>query len=94
MKHTAMIAGLVFALQTSPALTDYPENGWWWNQDASGRGYLLERQGDTIFLASFHYTAEGDPDWLVAVGEYTVADGDDDSEDSSKHASTPRADAR
>jgi len=48
----------------------YPENGWWWNPDASGRGYMLERQGEVIFMTSFHYAQNGDPEWLGIVGTY------------------------
>ena len=56
----------------------YPEDGWWWNENASGRGFLIERQGNTLFLASFHYASDGSPDWLIASGQYEPADTDDD----------------
>jgi len=48
----------------------YPEDGWWLNPEEPGRGYLMERQDDTIFVATFHYTAAGDPEWQIIVGEY------------------------
>jgi hypothetical protein len=66
---------LVLLMSTAVfAQTIYPEDGSWWSQDASGRGFLMERQGDTLFLTSFHYAADGTPEWLVAVGNYQAAD--------------------
>ena len=35
------------------AQTIYPEDGWWWNPQEPGRGYMIERQEDTIFFMSF-----------------------------------------
>jgi hypothetical protein len=29
------------------AQVSYPEGGWWWDADASGRGYFIERQKTT-----------------------------------------------
>ena len=52
------------------AQTIYPEDGWWWNPQESGRGYMIERQEDTIFFMSFHYTEPGDPEWLMIVGDF------------------------
>jgi len=52
----------------------YPEDGWWWDPAASGRGYLMERQGDLIFMTSFHYADNGAPEWLSIVGTYVPAD--------------------
>jgi len=52
----------------------YPEDGWWWNPDLSGRGFLLERQGDIMFMSTFHYNDSGLPVWLTVQGIYTPAD--------------------
>ncbi|MFC1719961.1 CotH kinase family protein [Pseudomonadota bacterium] len=52
------------------AQTIYPEDGWWWNPETSGRGYLLERQQDRVFVTSIHYSEFGDPEWLTIVGDY------------------------
>jgi hypothetical protein len=68
------------ALVTSvPAMAQsiYPEDGWWWNPEEPGRGYLLERQKDRIFIASFHYTSLGNPEWLLIVGDYVAEPGAD-----------------
>lgn len=67
--------GLLFVMLLAASIqanaqSIYPEDGWWWNPDESGRGYLMERQQDTIFLTSFHYTEFGEPEWLTLVGEF------------------------
>jgi hypothetical protein len=54
----------------------YPEDGWWWDKDASGRGYFIERQQDYMFIAAFIYTPSGDPEWLTSQGFYTPDNGD------------------
>ncbi|MFK7958744.1 MAG: CotH kinase family protein [Lysobacterales bacterium] len=59
---------------TAGAQSIFPEDGWWWNADAPGRGYLLERQGNVIFMTSFHYTDGGAPEWLTIQGTYSPAD--------------------
>ena len=48
----------------------YPEDGWWWNPQEPGRGYMMERQEETMNFMSLHYTEAGDPEWLMIVGEY------------------------
>jgi hypothetical protein len=51
---------LALGASTAHAL-QYPEDGGWWNPSQSGRGYLIERQGNVMFIASFHYAANGRP---------------------------------
>jgi YHYH protein len=51
----------------------YPEDGWWWNPAQSGRGFLIERQGNTMFIGTFHYAANGRPEWYVMSGTYNPA---------------------
>ena len=46
--------------------TDSPQSGWWWNPDESGRGYFLEFQGDTLFMAGYMYDASGNPVWYLS----------------------------
>ncbi|MDX2427291.1 MAG: CotH kinase family protein [Xanthomonadales bacterium] len=55
---------------TASAQTIYPEDGWWWNPEEPGRGYLMERQQDTIFVVSFHYSELGVPEWLMITGDF------------------------
>ena len=66
-------AGLMLALSLQ-AQTTYPEDGWWWDVSAPGRGYFIERQENTIFIAAFIYTDDGTPEWLTSDGQYTGAD--------------------
>jgi hypothetical protein len=49
-------------LGTTP-LANQPENGWWWNPSEDGRGFFLEWQGNTLFMAGYMYDANGDPLW-------------------------------
>ncbi len=44
------------------------DNGWWWNPEESGRGYTLERQGDTLVVAGFMYDEAGKPVWYLSAG--------------------------
>ena len=37
----------------------YPEDGWWWDAEAPGRGYFIERQKGHIFVAAFIYSGYG-----------------------------------
>jgi hypothetical protein len=47
-----------------------PESGWWWNPQESGRGFSIEVQDRTIFMAGFLYTEQGAPFWFTAAGSY------------------------
>ena len=76
MKRTLIITLLIF-LVASAAQATYPEDGWWWDPDAPGRGYLIERQDNVIFIASFHYAQDGSPEWLSIQGIYTPSESDD-----------------
>ncbi len=74
-------AGLILQMVSMQvnAQVSYPEDGWWWDADAPGRGYFIERQKSTLFIAAFIYTDEGNPEWLTSDGEYTPAATDSDS---------------
>ena len=65
-----LVIMLLAAPFTVSAQTIYPEDGWWWNPEEPGRGYLMERQQDTIFVASFHYSEPGVPEWLMITGDF------------------------
>jgi hypothetical protein len=73
---TALLALSLLAAGSAGAQSTWPEDGWWWDPNASGRGYLIERQADTMFIASFHYTPEGAPEWLVAAGAYSAVEAE------------------
>ena len=42
-----------------------PESGWFWNAAEGGRGYAIEVQNGQMFMAMFHYAADGSPTWQV-----------------------------
>jgi hypothetical protein len=46
-------------------------NGWWWNDEESGRGYSVERQGDKLFIVGFMYDGAGKPVWYYSAGAMT-----------------------
>ena len=50
-----------------------PQKGWWWSSAESGRGYFIEVQGSTMFLASYMYDGDGQAVWYVSNGAMTTA---------------------
>lgn len=44
------------------------ETGWWWNPAQSGRGFSIETQGNTLFMAGFFYADDGRATWLTSTG--------------------------
>jgi len=48
-----------------------PESGWYWNPSESGRGFNIEVQDSSIFLAAFVYRPDGTPVWYTAGGPMT-----------------------
>jgi hypothetical protein len=45
-----------------------PDSGWYFNPNESGRGFNIEIQGNTLFMAGFIYDTAGNPIWLGATG--------------------------
>jgi hypothetical protein len=43
-----------------------PETGWWWNAAEGGRGYSIEIQNGTMFLAGYMYDDAGNPIWYAS----------------------------
>lgn len=43
-----------------------PEAGWWWNSAEGGRGYSIEIQNGTMFLAGYMYDNSGNPIWYAS----------------------------
>ncbi|QDQ27275.1 hypothetical protein FNU76_13375 [Chitinimonas arctica] len=58
-----------------------PESGWWWNPAEGGRGFMLERQGDQIFMAGFLYEDDGRATWFVSQCKLSAAGDCDGSID-------------
>lgn len=70
MFNTRSVRRLLFALLLlcSGSLLAAPESGWWWNPAENGRGFSLEVQGSTLFIAGYLYGADGTPTWVSAGG--------------------------
>lgn len=61
----------LFSLTTSPAFA--PSNasfqsGVWWNESQSGRGFVIEVQGNQAFIGSFMYIDTGKAVWYSSSG--------------------------
>ena len=52
---------------TLPAAPNQPENGWWWNEAESGRGFFMEWQNGWLDLAGYMYDESGNPVWYITV---------------------------
>jgi hypothetical protein len=48
-----------------------PERGWYWAPAEGGRGWMIEVQGDSMFMAGFLYAANGANIWYIATGKMT-----------------------
>jgi hypothetical protein len=51
---------------TEPATN--PQTGYWWNPAEGGRGFTIEIQGGTMYLAGYMYDGNGNPIWYLASG--------------------------
>lgn len=51
--------------------TTAPETGLWWNPAESGRGFLFEQQGSSLFGVAFMYDDSGNPVWYLTSGAIT-----------------------
>ncbi len=56
---------------TAGAAAGMPQKGWWWNSSESGRGYFIEVQNSTMFLATYMYGSTGQAVWYVSNGAMT-----------------------
>jgi hypothetical protein len=45
-----------------------PKTGWWWNAAENGRGFFLEKSGNTMFMAAYYYEPDGRSTWFTASG--------------------------
>jgi hypothetical protein len=54
----------------TPPAPNQPEAGWYWKATEGGRGYAIEVQGERVFMAMFHYSADGQPVWHVTEGKF------------------------
>ncbi len=68
VKHTRIIFSLMLLCAVNTAFALSPENGWYWNPQEPGRGFNIELQNNTIFLATFVYTDAGAAIWYSGSG--------------------------
>ena len=62
-----------FGGQPGVGMSDRPEAGIYWNEAQSGRGFIMETQGQTVVMTMFHYNSDGTPTWNSMTG--SVASG-------------------
>lgn len=43
-----------------------PQAGWWWDPAQGGRGFSIEIQNGTLFMAGYMYDASGNPIWYAS----------------------------
>jgi List-Bact-rpt repeat protein/galactose oxidase-like protein/Kelch motif protein len=48
-----------------------PQPGWWYAPTEGGRGYAIEVQGNTMYLAGYMYDTQGNPVWYLSSGAMT-----------------------
>ena len=66
---TALLASALIAGSASAVI---PDSGWYFNSNESGRGFNIEIQGDTLFMAGFMYDTSGNPIWIISGGPMTT----------------------
>jgi len=66
-RASRFFACILFIVAQS-ALAILPENGWYWNESQSGRGFNIEIQNNLLFMSAFVYRPDGTPVWYVAGG--------------------------
>lgn len=55
----------------TPQPAGTPQTGVWFNPAEGGRGFTLEIQGGSMYLAGYMYDANGNPVWYLATGNMT-----------------------
>ena len=63
-----LIIAVVLAVVAGSASATVPDSGWYFNPAESGRGFNIDIQGDTLFMAGFMYDAAGKPIWVFSGG--------------------------
>lgn len=62
-----LLAGSLFAASAAQAQI---QSGWWYNPNEGGRGYFIETQGSTLYMAAFLYATGGRATWLSSSGTF------------------------
>src|SRR5450755_1918342 len=63
-----LIIAVALAVVFSDASAVLPDSGWYFNPAESGRGFNIEIQDNTLFMAGFLYDAAGKPIWVFSGG--------------------------
>jgi hypothetical protein len=63
----ALLAAVSLSAEAAPA------SGYWWNPAESGRGFVIEVQGNQMFMAGFLYAANGEATWVASHGAMSSA---------------------
>lgn len=50
----------------SPPTSTQPQSGYWYNPSEAGRGYTIEVQNNTVFIAAYMYDAQGNAVWYAS----------------------------
>jgi hypothetical protein len=71
LKH--LIFALLAATCSLSLSAATPQSGWYFSEAESGRGFNIEIQANTLFMAGFVYDATGNPIWFVSGGPMSSA---------------------
>ena len=52
-----------------PKYANSPSSGLWWDPSASGRGYFVDVQGDTLAVYAYLFDASGRAAWYLSAGK-------------------------
>jgi hypothetical protein len=63
----ALLLGVALRCEATPA------SGYWWNPAEPARGFVIEVQGNTMFMAGFLYDSNGGATWVGSTGAMTSA---------------------
>jgi streptogramin lyase len=67
--YTAQQADATVIVTAASGIT--PQTGFWWNPAEGGRGFVIEVQGNQMYMAGFLYSASGEATWVASFGPMT-----------------------
>ena len=72
-RRVLLAAVAMLVLWSAPAAQAQiaPAAGYWWNPVQGGRGFVIEIQGTTMFMAGFLYATSGEATWVASSGPMT-----------------------
>lgn len=72
---TVMVALTLLALAKVPSFAQNVEPGMWYDPSQGGRGYAIETQGSSLFVAAYVYDSAGRATWYASQGATTISGG-------------------